>query len=75
MPTRKAKPFKPGDRLKHRFFAPGQPPEEVVEVLKENVQGLREEIAGLQRLGRGLLERQVTAHSRRRRRCWPRLTP
>ena len=41
-----------------------KPPQGVLEVLAEDVHGIDEEIAGLRTLGRGLLERQGTAHSR-----------
>jgi hypothetical protein len=61
VPVRKAKPFQPGEGVKHGFYAQSQPPEAVRVVLREDIRGLEEEIVGLRMLGRGMLERQGRA--------------
>jgi site-specific recombinase XerC len=62
-PVRKARPFQPGEWMTHGFYAHDQPAEEVVALLKENIQGIEEEIIGLRMLGRGLLEKQAKARN------------
>lgn len=49
-PDRAAKPFQPGDGLTHGFRAQGLPKDEVQAMLAEEVQGLAEEIVGMERL-------------------------
>ncbi len=65
VPNRQAKPFKPGEGIIHGFYARSQPPEQVAAVLRENIQGMGEEIVGLRILGRNLLERQERAKDMR----------
>ena len=55
--------FQPGEGYKHGMFAHSQPPEEVKAILAEDIHGIEEAVAGLHRLGRGLLERQAQASS------------
>ncbi len=62
-PVRTGRPFQPGEGMKHGLYAHSQPVEAVMEVLKEEIQGVEEEICGLRRLGRGLLEMQIKARS------------
>ena len=57
-PVRSAKPFQPGEKVRHGFYAHKQPREAVRAVIAENIQGIEEEIAGLRRLMRGLQERE-----------------
>jgi site-specific recombinase XerC len=63
VPVRKGKPFKPGEGVTHGFYARSRPAEAVVAVLKENIQGMGEEIVGLRILARGMLERAEQARS------------
>ena len=58
MPSHKGKPFKPGEGVTHGMYARSQPPQAVEAVLRENIQGIEEEIVGMRILARGLLERQ-----------------
>jgi hypothetical protein len=53
-PDRMAKPFQPGDGLRHGFAARRMPEEEVQAMLAEDIHGVQEEIAGLETLIRGL---------------------
>jgi hypothetical protein len=62
-PNRNPHPFKPWDGYRHGLYAESQPTEGVAAVLRENIQGMEEEIVGLRLLGRGLLERHVGAKS------------
>jgi len=62
-PNRNPLPFKPWDGYRHGLYAESQPTEGVAAVLRDNIQGMEEEIVGLRLLGRGLLERQVGAKS------------
>jgi integrase len=63
-PDRKAKPFSEGEGMRHGLYANHQPTAEVTAVLAEGVVGMDEEVAGLRRLGRGLIERMVAAQGR-----------
>jgi len=58
LPERKAKPFRPYEGMTHGYYAHSQPAEAVARVLRENIQGIEEEIVGLRVLARGLLERE-----------------
>jgi hypothetical protein len=60
-PDRSAKPFQQGEGLIHGYYAQSQPPAAVAAVAAENIQGIEEQIVGLRRLSRGLLERQSEA--------------
>ena len=62
-PFHKGKPFKPGEGVTHGMCARSQPPQAVEAVLRENIQGIEEEIVALRSLGRGLLERQGQARN------------
>jgi len=63
VPVRQGKPFQPGEGIIHGLYARSKPPEAVAAVIKENIQGMGEEIVGLRILGRGMLERQGEAES------------
>jgi hypothetical protein len=54
-PNRSAKPFKPGEGVKHGMYARSQPLEQVQAVMRENISGVDEEIESLRELERGLL--------------------
>jgi len=62
-PSHQGKPFKPGEGVTHGMYARSQPPEAVEAVLKENIQGIEEEIVGMRILARGLFERQEQARN------------
>jgi len=71
LPERGAKPFKPGEGVKHGYYMHNQPPEEVAKVLQEDIQGIEEEIVGLRRLERGLLEQAGrTENNLEKRQLW-----
>jgi len=57
VPKRTAKPFKPGEGVVHGLYAHSQPTEAVAAVLREDIQGIEEQIIGMRMLGRGLQER------------------
>lgn len=61
VPERRAKPYKPGDGLKHGYYAKSQPEEEVKAVMAEDIQGIKEEISGLRWLARELVVKQKEA--------------
>jgi integrase len=63
VPLRKPRPFQPGEGLKHGLYAHSQPVEQVMAVLREEIQGVEDEIVGMRRLGRGLLELQGKSRS------------
>ncbi len=63
VPDRKAKPFRPGERITHGYYQESQPEEEVLAVLAEDIQGIEEEIAGLRRLARRLVAKLKEARS------------
>jgi hypothetical protein len=63
LPDRKPVRFQPGEGITHGFYARSQPPEAVIAVLAENIQGLEAEIVGMRTLARGLLDRQEQAGS------------
>jgi site-specific recombinase XerD len=65
VPCRKPRPFQPGEGMTHGLYAHSQPAQEVMAVLRENIQGVEEEITGLRILGRGLLDQQGKAQSSR----------
>jgi hypothetical protein len=67
LPQRKSIPYPPGAGLKHGLFAHSQPPEQVLEILSEDIQGIEAELAGLRLLGRGLLELQAQRCSSKQR--------
>jgi hypothetical protein len=54
VPDREGKPFKPGDGLTHGFHAQSLPEAEVLAMLAEDIQGIEEEIAGMDWLMRGI---------------------
>ena len=56
IPERQARPFQPGEGRRHGLYAQSQPSEAVRAVLREDIQGVEEEIVGMRRLARGLLE-------------------
>jgi len=64
-PARGESPLQQGP--KHGFYAREQPMEEVQAVMAEGILGLQEELKGLRALGRGLLELEGQAKSRRER--------
>ena len=47
--------------LIHGYYAQGQPQEQVLAVLAQDIQGIEEQIVGLRTLARGLVERQIAA--------------
>ncbi|HJW91513.1 MAG TPA: hypothetical protein VJ436_12795, partial [Anaerolineales bacterium] len=57
VPSREPVHFKPGEGLKHGFYARGQPAEAVQRILAENIRGADEEIIGLRSVARELMER------------------
>jgi hypothetical protein len=57
LPCRQVKPLKPGDGLIHGFYANFQPPGAVAEIIREDVQGIGNEIENLRLLARKLLDR------------------
>ncbi len=63
LPQRTARPFQPGDGIKHGFFARAQPSsevlQEILQVLDEGIEGIDEEIRGLRQLERRLVARQA----------------
>jgi hypothetical protein len=65
IPVRRPRPFQPGEGVKHGLYAQNQPREEVRAVLRENIQGVEEEIGGLRSLCRGLLEMEGESHHSR----------
>jgi len=65
VPNRKAKPFKPGEGMIHGLYAHSQPTEAVAAVLREDIQGIEEQIIGMRMLGRGLQERMDRVSSRK----------
>lgn len=62
-PERKPRPFQAGEGMTHGLYAHSQPAEEVLAMLKEDVQGIEDELAGLRMLERGLMEMQGRARS------------
>jgi hypothetical protein len=63
LPYRKGTLFQPGDGRTHGLYAHSQPAEAVRALLKEDIKGVEEQIAGLRWLERGLLERQAKCAS------------
>ena len=65
VPMRKCRPpYQPGEMRKHGLYAYSQPVEAVRAVLREDIQGVEEQIAGLRRLCRGLMAMLAkSAHS------------
>lgn len=61
IPNRMPAHFKPGDGIKHGFYASRQPSEAVAALVAENIQGIEEEFVGLRILGRRLLDWQAQA--------------
>jgi hypothetical protein len=65
VPKRTAKPFKPGEGTIHGLYAHSQPIEAVAAVLREDIQGIDEQVVGMRVLGRGLQERMERVGSRK----------
>ena len=63
LPVREARPFMPGEGITHGMYSHNLPPEEVRAVMEEGIEGIEEEIEGMERLGRGLLECQTKARN------------
>jgi hypothetical protein len=63
LPNRMAKPFQEGEGTKHGLYARRQPRDQVEALLRENIEGIAEEMAGMRSLGRGLLELEGLAQS------------
>ena len=61
LPERKLHTSKPGDGIKHGYYAQCQPDEEVQAMLAEGIVGIDAEIIGLRSLSRVLLKRQKEA--------------
>ena len=58
LPSRSPRITKPGEGIKHGFYAQCQPGDEVRAMLAEDITGMEAEISGLRMLSRELLERQ-----------------
>lgn len=58
LPLRKARPYKLGDHTTHGFYTRRKDRQGVEAILRENVQGMKQEIACLRKLMRGVLERE-----------------
>ena len=63
LPERKPHTNKPGDGIKHGFYAQCQPEDEVQAVLAEGITGIDAEIIGLRSLSRLLMKRQKAART------------
>jgi len=61
LPARKPRSSKPGDGIKHGYYAQCQPEDEVLAVMAEGIVGIDAEIIGLRSLSRVLLKRQKEA--------------
>jgi hypothetical protein len=61
LPNRKPVHFQPGHGLLHGYYLKSQPPEGVLAVIAEGIEGIEQEMVGLRVLARGLVERQMTA--------------
>jgi len=60
-PNRRNRHFQPGEGMTHGLYAQRQPVEAVQNMMKEDIRGVKEEMAGMRRLAKGLLERQMAA--------------
>lgn len=66
IPEREARPFKPGEGTIHGLYAISQPTEAVNAILREEIQGVEEQIIGMRLLGRELQERMERAGDRKK---------